>query len=334
MSKRLTFYERQRIEYWLGAKVKITMIARILHRDHSVISREVRRNTGQFPIHFPYSAVVAQRATNRRSRITNTRKLVKDEKLRDYVEFHLKHDWSPEQISGRLKDHPPINMKGKYISDEAIYDYIYDKRCNGQYLYKHLRKAHYVRHKQCGRKPHKVNIPEKVSIHQRPQEVINKARLGDWESDLLCFSHPQKQAVSVQYERKSQYISLTKVASRSADDNEQALIKTFELMPHDLRLTLTFDNGGENAKHTNIRDDFNIDTYFCDSYSSWQKGGIENINGLLRQYLPRKTDIGQMTYDEMYNIQQKLNQRPRKSNSYLTPTEVMEQYVNKSISVH
>lgn len=333
MQTRLTFYERQKIEYLLKCKLKITKIAALLHRDHSVISREVRRNTGQYPDYFPYSAVVAQKATQRRAKITNKRKLAKDEVLGSYVVSRLKDGWSPEQISGRLKNQPPQELQGKYISDEAIYDYIYDQGSDGQYLWQYLRKAHYVRRQQHGRKTQKVNIPEKVSIHERPTTVDQRTRLGDFESDLLCFSG-QKLAVSVQYERKSQLVKINKVSDHGANENKAALIKTIEALSANLVQTITFDNGGENVKHTEIRDDFNIETYFCDTYSSWQKGGVENINGLLRQYLPRKTNLANLNDAEIAQIEQKLNNRPRKTSSYLTPNEVLEEYIEKSILVH
>lgn len=224
-------------------------------------------------------------------------------------------------------------MLGKYISDEAIYDYIYDKDSDGQYLWQYLRKAHFVRRKQHGRKPQKVNIPEKVSIHERPNIVDERKRIGDFESDLLCFSK-QNQAVSVQYERVFQLLRINKVASRNATDNKEALFKTVESLPANFVQSMTFDNGGENVRHTEIRDDFNIDTYFCDTYSSWQKGGVENINGLLRQYLPRKTNLADVTDEDIARIEQKLNDRPRKANNYLTPNEILEEYIEKSILVH
>lgn len=333
MQIRLTFYERQKIEYLLKCKLKITKIAKLLHRDHGVISREVKRNTGQYPQYFPYSAVLAQKATQRRAKITNKRKLAKDEVLNNYVASRLKDGWSPEQISGRLKNHPPKSIQGKYISDEAIYDYIYDQGSDGQYLWQSLRKAHFTRRKQHGRKTQKVNIPEKVSIHERPDIVAKRQRLGDFESDLMIFSQP-KEAVSVQYERKSQLVKINKVNDHGAQESKIALVKTIESLPANLVQTITFDNGGENVKHTEVRDDFNVDTYFCDTYSSWQKGGVENINGLLRQYLPRKTNLANLTNHSIAQIEQKLNNRPRKANNYLTPNEVLGEYIEKSILVH
>lgn len=333
MVTRITFYERQNIEYLLKCRLKVTKIANLLHRDHSVISREISRNTGLYPIYFPYSAVVAQKATDRRARITNSRKLVKDSELKNYVVRRLKDDWSPEQIAGRLKKHPPSKLSGKYISDEAIYDYIYDKNSDGQYLWQYLRKAHYIRQKQHGRKPQRVNIPEKVSIHERPAIVDQRKRIGDFESDLMVFSQ-QRPAVSVQYERKSQLVRINIVSDHSATENKEVLMKTIESLPNNLVKTITFDNGGENVKHTEIRDDFNVETYFCDTYASWQKGGVENINGLLRQYLPRKTNLANVTNEDIAEIEQKLNDRPRKSNNYLTPNEVLEEYIEKSTLVH
>ncbi|PIP51526.1 hypothetical protein COZ61_00670 [Candidatus Berkelbacteria bacterium CG_4_8_14_3_um_filter_33_6] len=116
--------------------------------------------------------------------------------------------------------------------------------------------------------------------------------------------------------------------------NTKGLVETIESLPENLVQTITFDNGGENARHTQIRDDFNIATYFCDTYSFWQKGGVENMNGLLRQYLPRKTNLENITDDDINKIEQKLNTRPRKTLNYLTPNEVLEEYVEKQQVVH
>lgn len=330
---RLTFFERQQIESLLRQHWKLRDIAGKLGRDHSVISREVSRNTGQHPDYFPYTAVVAQQATERRARLTNKRKLDKNPKLKDWVGSRLKAGWSPEQVAGRLKTKPPATLTGTYVSDEAIYAYIYTDYSAGEPWWQYLRKAHYTRHANHGRTPRKVTIPEKVSIHQRPELVNERQRLGDFEVDLICFG-TGKEAVSVAYERKSQLVRMSKVTNKGSEATKEALIKVVENLPAALVQTMTFDNGGENAKHTDIRDDFGIDTYFCDTYSSWQKGGVENMNGLLRQYLPKKLDPETIDETMLTIIQERLNNRPRKTNGFLTPNECLEEYTDKSILVH
>lgn len=330
---RLTFFERQQIESLFRQGWKIRNIANQLGRNHTVISREVNRNTGQYPDYFPYSAVVAQKATERRAKLTNTHKLDRDPDLKVWVGKKLKKGWSPEQIAGRLRKKPPPKLTGKYISDEAIYTYIYQPYSDGESWWQYLRKAHYLRRKQHGRKPQQVRIPDKVSIHDRPEVVNQRDRLGDWESDLISFSR-QLEAVSVQYERRIQAVKINKVKDHGAKEKTEALIKTIEVLPLGTVKTITFDNGGENAKHTQIQVDFDVQTYFCDPYASWQKGGVENMNGLLRQYLPKSTDMTQVTNAMIQTIENHLNTRPRKALGYLTPNECLKEYTRKAEYVH
>lgn len=317
----LTFYDRERIEYFLNFKrLSLRDIAKLINRNHTVVSREVTRNKAQF---IPYNAQIAQSAAERKSRITNKRKLDKDESLKDYVIKKLKEDWSPEQIEGRLKNHPPPNLVGKYINYESIYQYIYQV---DPYLYNYLRKKHYVRKKKCKRTKQKVNIPDRVSINTRSEEINLRKRFGDWESDLMEFSK-QKDTLSVDYERRSFIVRIHKLKSKEAQEKEDALMQTFEDLPDKLRKSMTFDNGTENVKHTTIKYNYQMETYFCDAYSSWQKGGVENMNGLLRQYFPRKTDLNKINATKLYQIQELLNNRPRKALHYLSPNEIIKSQV-------
>ena len=149
-----------------------------------------------------------------------------------------------------------------------------------------------------------------------------KKRFGDWEGDLAAFSK-QREALAVQYERKAMLLRIKRVMNKTALEHEQALMGTLESLPPFLRQSLTFDNGGENACHRTVRDALGIATYFCDPYSAWQKGGVENVISLIRQYLPRKTDLSTLTNEDLQNIQEHINNRPRKSLNYLTPNEVI-----------
>jgi IS30 family transposase len=189
-----------------------------------------------------------------------------------------------------------------------------------------LRKKHYVRKKKGGRTKQKVNIPDRVSIHTRSEEINKRSRFGDWESDLMEFSR-QKNTLSVDYERRSFTVKLHKLTSKEAKEKENALIQIFEDLPNDLRKSITFDNGAENVRHITIRNNYQMQTYFCDAYKSWQKGGVENINGLIRQYFPRKTNLNKIKETELYRIQELLNNRSRKSLNYLSPNETIKQQV-------
>jgi len=328
MSKisKITYYERQQIELYLKMGKSRRWIGKRLCREHTDISREVKRNSGDY---LPYRAVHAQRIHEARQRKKNKKKLEKFEyaKLREYVVNKLNQNCSPDQIAGRLKDQPPPGLNGTTVSHESIYQYIYNGEGRFEYLYPHLRTKRFKRQRRFDRKKHnKINIPERISIHLRPAEINEKSRVGDWETDSIIFSK-QKNTLSVQYERKTMLCRLSKLKSKEAAETERAIAESVESLPNELWQSITRDNGTENAKHLNTLNTFNVQSYFCDAYASWQKGGIENLNKLIRQYLPRKTDMSKISHDEIYAIQEQLNNRPRKSLNYLTPNEVIAKYI-------
>jgi IS30 family transposase len=263
----------------------------------------------------------AQAKADRRAHRTNKRKLETDDRLHDWVGAQLKAGLSPELIAGRLKEHPIKFLRGATVSHEQIYEYIYqgEGRFEGWYRYlirKHARR----RRKQDRKKQAKTLIKERVSIHDRPAVVDARARFGDWESDLALF-RKQKAALSVQYERKAMLIRIHRIADKTADEHAQALIQTLEAVPPEFAQSLTQDNGLEGTCHVKIRDTFNLQTFFCDPYCAWQKGGVENAIGLIRRYLPKNTDLATITDAEIQTIQEQLNNRPRKKLNYLTPNE-------------
>jgi len=196
-------------------------------------------------------------------------------------------------------------------------------------LYKHLRTNRVKRKKQGKRKHCNLRIPERKSIQQRPEVVSDKGRYGDWESDTVEFAKKKKNPyLSVQFERKSQLVRMNKLANKTAEETKEALIKMAESLPdRELLKTITFDNGTEGCKHTEIKKMYDIDTYFCDPFCSWQKGGVENMNKLIRQYLPRNINMHQISDNDILNIQEKLNNRPRKGLNYQTPNEVINRVV-------
>lgn len=316
----LTLFEREKIETWLRMKKKKSWIADKLKRDYSIIKREIKRNTGD---HLPYSAAVAQALAEKRARKTNVKKLDKleNKELKEFVEEKLTEDLSPEQIAGILKEQPPENISEK-ISHESIYNYIYNQSEKQKKLYLHLRTARKKRQKKFSRKKHKNTIKDRVSIHSRPTEIAEKKEYGHWENDLVEFGREQNGVLSVKYERKSMLCRLHKLSSKRAEENEDSITETIESLPHSWFKSVTRDNGKENANHMDTLNDFGVPTYFCDPYASWQKGGIENLNKLIRQYLPKRCDFAKITEREVYEIQEKLNSRPRKSNNFLTPNQV------------
>lgn len=317
---RLTLYEREQIEYYLRHGRKVGEIARFLKRDHSVVSREINRHKGDY---LPYSAKAAQEIADRDAKKTNRRKLDKDERLCAYVVARLKNGWSPDEIAGRLKHQPPPALKGRTISDESIYQYIYESPY-GRYWYHYLRRKNAPRRQKLHSRKHQVStIPDRVSIHLRPALVDKKTRYGDWESDSVIF-RKQTEILSVQYERKSMLVRMHKALNKSADETDNAIMKSLESLPAELFKSMTFDNGGEGAHHVRLKNEYGIDTFFCDPFKSWQKGGVENANGLIREYLPRTANLANLTDRDIYEIQERLNNRPRKGLLYKTPNEIIQ----------
>ena len=328
MSKlsRITFYEREQIELYLKMKKSHRWIGRKICRGHTDISREINRNGS---IYFPYCAIDAQRLHDARLLKKNRKKLEKFKyrNLKKYVVSNLQEDFSPDQIAGRLKNEPPPELAGVTISHESIYQYIYNGEGRFEYLYPHLRTGRKKRQRRFDRKKRsKINIPKRVAICFRPEEIFKKERFGDWEADSMIFSK-QKEILSTQYERKSMLCRLHKLPNKTAEETENAITDSIESLPKEMWLTITRDNGTENANHLDTLNNFNIQSYFCDPYCSWQKGGDENLNKLVRQYLPKKADVSKVTNEDIYVIQERLNNRPRKSLNYQTPNEVAAKFI-------
>jgi IS30 family transposase len=320
----ITFYEREIIEVSLRLKRKKSWIAQKLDRDYSVIKREIKRNSGE---HLPYKATDAQYFMERRARNTNKRKLEKEKnrELKEFVEQRIKEDWSPEQIAGRLREKPPPGIRDT-VSYESIYDYIYNGAEKHKELYLHLRVGRKQRQKKYFRKKQGNKLKNRVSIHLRPEEADKKKEYEHWETDLVEFGRKQKENLSVKYERKGMLCRLHKVLGKSSAENEDSIAVTIEGFPKHWVKSVTRDNGGENAKHLETLEKFDVPSYFCDPYCSWQKGGIENLNKLIRQYFPKKGSIENATEKDILLVQERLNNRPRKSLNYLTPNEVFAKH--------
>lgn len=307
----ISYYERQKIAVRYRCGWGPRRIGRYLKRDHSVISREIKRNSKKNGV---YDAEYAQDWANQRKKKTNQRMLVKDKALAQWVIWRLRdNQWSPEQIAGILKNSPPEHLSGRSVSHEAIYSWIY---ADQQWLYKYLRRKKIMYRQKRKSRTSRIQIPFRTPIHVRPAAVNLRRQIGDWESDTMVFSK-QKTALSVQYERKSMLVRIHKVENRGADETLEAIKLSIDSLPPDSFQSITFDNGLEASRHFEL----NIPTYFCDPYSSWQKGGVENMNGLIRQYLPRSTDLSTLTRKQIYDIQERLNNRPRKSLNYKTPNQ-------------
>jgi IS30 family transposase len=320
--EQIKYEERKMIEKMLKVGMGIRAIGRVLERGHSTISEEIRRNKS--PHERWYKAEIAQaRHEKRQMNKGNRCKLNRKEKLKKHVIEKLEEDWSPEQIAGELRGRCGMTI----ISHETIYQFIYSEEGRQLKLWLHLRIKHKPERRKRGtRKSRKgPNIPERISIHERTEEANERQIAGHLETDSMIFSK-QRPIVSVQVDRASQKCVITKLENKTALETKYALVRAIEDEYASVK-TITFDNGSENVLHTEIRDAYKISTHFCDPYCSWQKGLVEEINGLIRQYLPRHISMNQITQDQIQEIQEKLNNRPRKSLGYKTPNQIYSQLI-------
>jgi len=301
----LTQEQRYQIQALLKMEHSQTEIAEVLGTHRSTISREVKRNLGKRGYR-PQQA--HQFALNRRKKT----KLTIGVETWALVEEKILEDWSPEQITGRLKE------IGVSISHEHIYQYVYaDKRAGGE-LWTHLR-CQKKRRKRAGGRDRRGQIPGRVSIEQRPAVVEERTRLGDWEGDTII-GHGHKGALLTLVDRKSGYTLIGRLTKREAQQVVDRSAELLSLMPY--VETLTVDNGKEFAGHAKIKDQTGADVYFAHPYASWERGTNENTNGLIRQYLPKKRRLDDVEEHQIVEIMRKLNNRPRKRLAFKTPHEV------------
>jgi len=303
----LTREQRYQIKALLDMQRTQTEIAQQLGVHKSTISRELRRNQGQRGYR-PKQA--HEKAIERRAEKVQTR--ISPESWQS-VEEKLEMDWSPEQISGWMKKN-----QLQSISPEWIYQHLYADQQAGGTLYKHLRCCK-KRRKRYGQYDHRGIIPARKSIEERSEAVNLRTRLGDWEGDTLIGKGHQGALVTLT-ERKSRFTLVRKVAQKSAELVAQAVIDLLAWVQH--LETITSDNGKEFAAHQRISKDLLIDFYFAHPYASWERGTNENMNGLIRQYLPKNRDLTTVTTQEEIMIMDRLNLRPRKCLDFYTPFEV------------
>lgn len=315
--KQLSQTEREHIANLLAEGYNLTDIAKALGRNKSTISRELARNKA--PEYQCYTPCRAHARACKRKTTANTHERLKNDFIRQYVKDGLEKGWSPEQISGRIRiDHP-----GYSINHEAIYQYIYHPRNPHRLeMINLLRRAQKKRRtKGIGRKERKTKIPNRIPIDARPKSVENRHRYGHWESDSLI-SRKSKAALNTLAERKSRLVFITKLFRKGAAETNRAIIDRLKKLPTNGRQTLTLDNGTENAKHEQLSATLGIKCYFAHPYSSWERGTNENLNGLIRWYLPKGTDFSKITPEQIARVEYFLNSRPRKCLGYKTPLEV------------
>lgn len=314
---RLTLEERIWIAFWHRLGKSGRAIGDIIGRDHTDVNRELRRNAGQLG----YVAKRAQKYAERRAQKHSFTKLSKDPRLKRWVIACLRDDWSPDQVSGRLVSDPPAALVGKSLCLESIYQFIYSEEGQRLKLWQHLRRHRPQRRSWRKRRTRPTLIAERTSIHERSEVVNERIELGHWETDTVIGRQASKPVLSVQVERVSRLTRIHRIANTTAEETLAALERTIDSVPHGFVKTLTFDNGHEGAKHMILQDRYELQTYFCDPYCSWQKGTVENTNGLIRQYFEKKKDLTFVTDDQVQLAENRLNNRPRKTLGYETPNE-------------
>jgi IS30 family transposase len=319
----LTLGERESISRGLAAGRSLRDIARELGRAPSTISREVSRHGGRRKYRATRADEVAWDDATRPKPCA----LAQNSALRDTVAMKLAEDWSPQQIAGWLKRTYP-DEPAMQVSHETIYRslYIQARGVLRKELQKHLRTKRVFRQSRHGNLGKmRSSIKDAVSIAERPPEVEDRAVPGHWEGDLIAGSGNTHIATLV--ERQSRFTMLIKVGARDTQTVVTALAQQIQTLPDALRQSLTWDRGSELAAHKRLSMETNMEIYFCDPSSPWQRGTNENTNRLLRQYFPKKTNLGRYTQDHLNHIALKLNQRPRKTLRYLSPAEHFNQCV-------
>ena len=320
----LTLAEREEISRAVVAGQSIRSIAARLGRAPSTISREVQRNGGRQY----YRATQADALAWDRARRPKTCKLVRNRTLAQVVASKLRLQWSPEQIAGWLKHVYAVN-KDYQVSHETIYRslYIQARGALKRELLEHLRRSRAMRRSRQHtlKTEDRTNIRDAISISERPGTAEDRAIPGHWEGDLL-FGNANSQIATL-VERQTRFLMLVKIASKDSEAVVNALIRHAGKLSQELYKSLTWDRGTEMAGHKRFTVATDIKVYFCDPQHPWQRGTNENTNGLLRQYLPKGTDLSTYSQAKLNAIARRLNERPRKTLNFDTPAERFHQAV-------
>ena len=317
--KQLTMKERYQIEALKKEGLSQRAIALNIEVHYSTISRELKRNSLDNNEYNAVNAAVSARL--RYQYKTKNRRLTK--KHTSYIKKSMKEGWSPEQISGRmaLEDLRPV-------SHETIYRYIYHNKRSGGNLYKYLRHKNKKYTKRSATYRSRGQIKNRIPIEFRPKVVEDKSRVGDWEVDTIIGKN-HHQAIVTLVDRNSKFTLMKKVEAKQARVVTDAIVHL--LKPIEAHtLTITSDNGKEFSYHEEIAKTLDTDFYFANPYQSWQRGLNEHTNGLIREYFPKKTEFKYITDEQIVEVQNRLNRRPRKILGYKTPAEVFFDTISKS----
>lgn len=312
--KHLTKHERDLLSVLRSKGKSLRTIAKALNRDPATISRELKRNAP--PIHTKY--YLSHKAHDRareRAIASRTHQRLKNDALRKHVQRKIKRGWSPELIAGRLKDSRPELS----ISHEAIYQWLY---ADARKLIPLLVRAHKNRKRRgYSRRHKKTHIPERVSIKERPEHVLQRQEIGHWETDTAV-SRQSIAALQISVERKTRFTKLGKLKRKGAHQMSTSLTRRLSHYPKVFRLSITYDNGSENTEHMRTNKILGTKSYFCEPFHSWERGTVENTIGLVRRFFPKKTDFAKISKNRIKTVERWLNNRPRKCLGFKTPAEV------------
>jgi IS30 family transposase len=328
MSKytQLSLAEREIIYGMIRQSKSFRAIGKKLGRSHTSISRELRRNIKYGNEYFKneYLPCKAQGLAEKRIVKQRYKAPLKNPAVFLYVRKHLRapFGWSPETIAGRLRiDYPELS-----ICHETIYQYIYNKKktTKAMQLQQYLVLKRKKRMKQNGRSVHKLSkIPEAVSIDLRPKVVERRKQTGHWETDNIIGKQTDKSALSVTVERVIRLTLINKLWDRSAATKTATVGKRLNQFPDKFKRTVTADNGSENTNHKELTALTDMLVFFCHAYHSWERGTVENTNGIIRRYIPKGISIDTLTDEYIEALEYKLNSTPKKCLHYLTPYEMM-----------
>jgi IS30 family transposase len=319
----LRLSEREEISRGIAAGKSMRQIAGELGRAPSTVSRELARNMRQRG----YRAHIAESNAWQRARRPKVCLLARHQRLREVIMDKLRHNWSPEQISGYLA-RTFVDDKSMRVSPETIYRtlYIQARGVLKKELIQHLRSGRRIRRPKAASarliSPH-AQIFDAVRISERPAQIEDRAVPGHWEGDLLIGSKNTQIATLV--ERHSRFAMLVKLPARDSRTVVDALSAAVRKLPVQLRGSLTWDRGVEMAQHKRFTVATDVQVYFCDPQSPWQRGSNENTNGLLRQYFPKGQDLSAYTQAHLNKVARELNQRPRKTLGFQSPADKLEQ---------
>lgn len=313
----ITAAERDQIGVLLASGISQNEIAKKLGKSKSSISYEIKHNSRNGE----YQPILANYLSRERNLASQKKHARKDPRLYDYVIDKLRCGWSPEQIEGRLKKH---NHGVTVISYETIYRYIYSPQGQRENLREYLARCHKKRYPKHHRKAYNRGIANKVNISFRPETVNQRRTFGHWEADVVE-GKAHSGGIQTLLERKTRLYLARLLPNIDSEYGIKAQKRLLSKLPPKARRSVTFDNGRENYNHEQLQRDLNIKTYFCDPYAAWQKGANENHNGILRRYIPKKTDLSTVAQWELNLIVEEMNNKPRKCLQYQTPKEAFQQ---------